>query len=194
MSLDTLITLRTCSERVIHKNKGKDCLFMENWKDVIGFEDYYEVSDLGRVRNKKTGRILKQRTREKKGYMSLELQKGGRETRKAFLVHRLVAAAFLGESLLQVNHKDFNKKNNELSNLEYVTAKDNVRHGVEGGVYSGRSNGRERKLLQIDPKTGEIVKVWDTVMSARYAGYTAASAVALGQRKHCKGYYWRYDE
>lgn len=94
----------------------------EIWKDVKDFPSY-EVSNLGNVRNKKTKRVLKQ-YQKKGGYMNVRLSKNNKK--KDFLVHRLVAAAFLGESDLTVHHKDENPANNALSNLMYLSMRDNT--------------------------------------------------------------------
>lgn len=104
-----------------HKN------FMENeleiWKDVVGYEGRYQVSNLGRVRNKEGKILVPQLTRT--SYYKVTLFNG---KKKGKLIHRLVMEAFVGQSDLQVNHKDFNKVNNCLSNLEYTTPKENIQH------------------------------------------------------------------
>ncbi len=100
------------------------------WRDIPGTEKY-EVSDTGIVRNKRTGRILKQHLST--GYYRVSLIFGLKMTIKT--VHSLVALAFLGERPIDdlgnpyfVNHIDGNKKNNDLSNLEYTSSWDNTRH------------------------------------------------------------------
>lgn len=96
---------------------------MEEWKDVVGYEGRYQVSNLGRVRNKHYIILAPQLTHA--GYYKVTLFDG---KKKGKLIHRLVMEAFVGQSELQVNHKDFNKINNQLSNLEYTTSKENIRH------------------------------------------------------------------
>lgn len=110
----------------------------EIWKPVVGYEGWYSVSSLGRVRRDKPqrntfpGRILRPVTR--KGYYAQCLTKDGKHA--TFTNHSLVAAAFIGPRppLLQVNHKDANKLNNRDWNLEYVTHLQNQRHAVDHGL------------------------------------------------------------
>ena len=94
----------------------------EIWKDIPGFADIYQISDCGNVRNKRTG---KQKTpwENSKGYMSIILYRKGH--RFAFLIHRLMLAVFEKDCLhldpgVQGHHKDVNRYNNHLTNLELL--------------------------------------------------------------------------
>lgn len=100
----------------------------EQWLPINGF-DNYEVSNLGQVRNKKTNRILKQ-AHQNSGYSIVSLRRGG--TTKTYAIHRLVMEAFnprQDANKLDVNHKDWNKLNNKLDNLEWTTRSENLLHG-----------------------------------------------------------------
>jgi len=100
----------------------------EEWRPVKKFGGNYYVSNKGRVKNtdfKRQGdEILLKPFEDAHGYY--EVKKGSIHGK----VHRLVLAAFVGESKLPANHKDFNPKNNCLENLEYVTQRENVTHSV----------------------------------------------------------------
>jgi len=101
----------------------------------------YKVYKDGRVYSFYSKKFMSPRNR-KDGY--LDIQISGKST----LVHRLVASSFFGESCLAVNHKDGNKKNNNIENLEYVTASENVRHSIyvlkNKHSYSGDLNSNNR--------------------------------------------------
>ena len=102
---------------------------MEKWKIIKGFGDYM-VSDKGRVYSFKTDRYLSPRNHSA-GYSAVMLSKDGVTYEK--LIHRLVAEAFIpiADSTLVVNHKDRNKKNNNVKNLEWLTFADNIRYTTD---------------------------------------------------------------
>lgn len=134
---------------------------MENWKPVNGYK-YYQISSLGRIKSKgifyrknKKGkeefRIMKQLF-DKDGYCNILLTEN--KIRKRFLVHRIVAIHFLEipielkkveKNILQINHKDNNPQNNEVSNLEWVTPKQN-------------SNRRYKKIKLTEDNIEKIIK------------------------------------
>ena len=108
----------------------------EEYRDVVGFEAYYQISNLGNVFSKRSNRVLKQ-TKCKKGYWNFATKIGGRNgIAHYFRIHRLVAEAFIPnpESKPYVNHKDGCKTNNMLSNLEWVTASENSAHAWATGL------------------------------------------------------------
>ena len=99
----------------------------EKWKDIAGYEGMYQVSDLGRVRSLKFGKVrvlIPQKNRY--GYLKVLLWKDGK--RKSLTVHRLVANAFIpndDDTKTQINHRNEDKEDNKVSNLEYCTAQYN---------------------------------------------------------------------
>ncbi len=107
---------------------------METWKDLGDpWGHKYEVSNLGRVRNKLNGKLPTIHrgilVGGRPGYMKVSLCGSGKL--KFASVHRLVALAFIpGDSTLDVNHKDMDKTNNHVGNLEWTTHGDNIRHGM----------------------------------------------------------------
>ena len=111
----------------------------EEWRPVPGFGGHYIVSSQGRV-----ARIMKCRVTTN-GYRYAALS--NRCKQKLFMVHQLVAQAFIGPARrLWIHHRDNNKTNNVLENLEYVTPKENTRRAFQDGLIGIRENHHSAKL------------------------------------------------
>jgi len=124
---------------------------MENWKEIPSFAGYYEASDLGRIRRKKgetiykDGRVAKfsqtilKPSLNHKGYNRVYLSMKSKKYTKT--VHRLVAETFIDnpESKKTVNHINMDKLDNSVSNLEWMTNKENMRHAFANGAYDERN-------------------------------------------------------
>lgn len=136
----------------------------EIWKSIKGFENYYEISNFGRVkaleitRTNSLGRKTTYKERilkgtDHKGYRRVTLNLNGYHHK---LVHRLVAEAFISnpENKSQVNHKDFDTKNNNVNNLEWNTELENITHAVKGN----RLNDRNGELNSNNKLTKNQVK------------------------------------
>ena len=105
---------------------------MEKFKDIKGYENMYQAGNKGNIKSLITNRILKA-SKDKSNYKIVTLCKDGKHSTKT--VHRLVAITWLGESKLDVNHKDGNKGNNALENLEFITKSENTRHALKNGLF-----------------------------------------------------------
>lgn len=163
----------------------------EIYKPIKGY--YYEVSNIGQVRNVKTGRILKN-CLDKDGYCRVDLYKNG--IRKVCSVHRLVAQAFIPnpKNLPEVNHKDECKTNNRIDNLEWCTSKYNKNYGTRN-QRAGKSIAKamSRAVEQLD-EFGNVLATFPSAMQVnRVLGFDN-SAISLACRKGVKryGFYWRY--
>lgn len=137
----------TCKRCVCRRNSDKvyarnirlhPDLPNEEWKDVVGFEGLYKVSNLGRIRSigygGRRGNIMAVHP-EKGGYLKIRLTKDKKDY--SFLVHRLVAMAFIPNpnNYETINHKDFNTQNNCVENLEWCTQKYNNKYSRDAGHY-----------------------------------------------------------
>jgi len=121
---------------------------MEIWKDIPDYEGLYQASNLGNIKSLKKNIILRQNG-DNYGYMQVILYNG--ETRKTGKVHRLVGKAFIEnpENKPQINHKDGNKKNNHVSNLEWLTNRENKKHAIDTGLTVMSPKTREAQIASI---------------------------------------------
>lgn len=176
---------------------------MEIWRPIIGTKGFIEVSNMGRVRSllRGTPRVLKTQV-DKKGYhrirVTIEREK------MSYKVHREVAKAFIENpgNLPQVNHKDGNKNNNSVDNLEWITNKDNAHHAIENGLWDAvlegsRKENERRKRPVIGFFAGETIclsKRFESVADAeRFIGSRHVTDVLKGKRSSVKGWTLRYE-
>lgn len=124
---------------------------MEYFKDIPGYEGIYQVSNCGRVLNKKEERFLLPHT-HKYGYLTVCLCY--KKKRRYAKIHRLVLLAFRGKSKLMVNHIDHTRDNNHISNLEYVTNLQNVQHCVR----AGRNSKPPRKVGRVPDEVVRYIR------------------------------------
>lgn len=182
---------------------------MEIWKDIDGFEGYYQVSNFGRVKrlartvirgNGKSENAvfhlderIKSPQIQTQGYYHVALYKNGKY--KIRRLNRVVAIAFLPnpENLPQVNHKDGNKLNNRADNLEWVTEKENMKHAHENGLMKHY----KRKILQLDGE-GNVIAEFDSIKSAAESINGSKGNICCACKGKYKGvaygYYWRYKD
>lgn len=136
---------------------------VEIWKDIEGYEDKFEVSSFGNIRNKKTGRILKQ-SLNAYGYKRATLSVNG--VKNYVIVHRIVAKEFIDNpyNKREVNHIDCNKQNNNISNLEWVTSSENKYHAHKNNLMNiDTSNAVKARMKKIWCSNG---KVYDSLHAA----------------------------
>lgn len=146
----------------------------ELWKNIRGYDDYYLVSNKGRVKSIKTGKIRKLFDNNQ-GYMILTLSKNGRK--KGFSVHRLVAINFLRKRINRnsVNHKDGNQKNNNIRNLEWVTNSENLKHWNRNNPEKHSSNNRIKYMIENKLKEIRTKKKMTLVQFAKFLGIKSAT-------------------
>lgn len=123
---------------------------MEEWKDYIY---NYQVSNLGRLKNKVTGKILKLRPINKAGYLGTVVTLGSKTRTKMIIIHRAVAQTFIPNpyNLPEVNHKSGNKKDNSVGNLCWITSVGNKQHAkITGLVHNNGENNSQCKISDDD--------------------------------------------
>lgn len=164
----------------------------EIWKNIFGYEGLYQISNHGRVKSLKFGKekILKSR-KDKYGYHQVILSKEGKI--KNHLIHRLVAYAFIDNpnNLPQVNHKDEDKTNNMVENLEYCDRIYNLNYGTHN---ERMAKAKSIPILQFT-KQGEFIKKWDSAIQVeRVLGFNSCNIYMCckGRRKSAHDYKWRY--
>lgn len=193
---------------------------MELWKDVIGYEGLYQVSNKGNVRSLQRincyGRTVPAKVRKicinkKNGYAYVNLSKYGK--RKNIALHRLVAFAFVDNpnGYETVNHKDENKLNNTSDNLEWMSLADNLRYGTHDerarknrpdmsgknhfnyGLRGSRAKTHKGRVYAISKKDPSIRLEFDTAATASRELNLSSGQLCdaiNGKAKSCGGYYW----
>ena len=166
----------------------------EIWCPIKGYESQYQVSDKGRVRSLKFGkeRILKP-GRDDGGYLLVSIWKNGEK--KMCKVHRLVSQAFIPnpDNLPEVNHKDEDKTNNKVSNLEWCDRKYNQNYGT--GIQR-MAEKLSKSVLQFT-KDGEFVKEWKSATDVkRNLGYSKGniSSCCTGKLKSAYNFIWKFKD
>ena len=158
-------------------------------KDIKGYEGLYGITSCGKVWSYKRKMFLKPKDNGN-GYLQVSLYKD--KENKSCYVHRLVAEAYIpnNENLPQINHKDENKTNNCLQNLEWCDAKYNYNYGTRNEKIS---NSLKKPILQYD-LDGNFIREWEC---AYYVGKVAVKSInncLKGRRKTAYGYIWKYKE
>lgn len=160
-----------------------------SWKTIENYSRY-QISEKGQVYNTQTNKIMTQNDNGG-GYMQVYLRSDDGQ-RKRLYVHRLVYQAHVGAipKGYEINHKDENKKNNNLSNLEAITHLENMRYGTR---LKRLSKSRRRTVGQYTP-SGKLVCVWESMTEANEWGFGMGhvSSCCTGKQRLYQGYIWKY--
>lgn len=174
---------------------------MERWKPILGYEGYYEVSDQGRVRRVESlvntgikhseqrqvkSRVLKLHLK-RNGYLTVDLSKGNQV--KTTTVHKLVANAFIPkeEGKTEVNHKNCNKADNRVENLEWVTPRENKDHAKANGCYYN-PNRKPLKCKQTQMVFEGSYKAAEWVNMTKFQNSKQIRNIACKIREACNGH------
>lgn len=172
----------------------------EIWKNIKGYEGLYQISNLGKIKSLKridtNNHFVKEKIiktfKSNNGYEIVSLSKKSKN--KTFLVHRLVAIAFLNNfnKNLEVNHIDGNKFNNNVLNLECVTHSKNILHNY----YNLKIGKKTKKVIQYD-KNNKFIQEYISLGTAAKTNNICCADITKcckGKRKTAGGYVWKYKE
>ena len=171
----------------------------EIFKDVKGYEGLYQVSNFGNIMSlnyRNTGKAKLMNPHERKdGYLQVQLYKNGK--RKMFKVHRLVAEAFIPntDNLPFVNHKDEDKTNNRVENLEWCTKEYNNNYGTRNKRVSKKmTNGKLSKIVLQYSLDGEFIREWSSTRECERNGFNQGNVAACcrGEYNSSCGFLWKY--
>ncbi len=179
---------------------------MEIWKDLAGFEEYYKISNTGRIirkeryakwGNRDSYTYIKEKelkyTHDKDGYLKTSFRINGEKFYKR--VHILVAQTFIENpnSFPVVNHKNGIKDDNRVDNLEWVTVSYNTRHAFDVLGRKGHNGGMNKRIRKIDKDTKIIINVYNSIKEASIdIGVTQTAITQSMKRKNgtCGGFIW----
>lgn len=169
---------------------------MEVWKEVLGYDQLYEVSNMGRVRT----RFVKGKGYTKdyiilnpldngNGYLRFNWRSNNKQ--RTIYLHRLVAELFVDNPrhLTEINHLDENKHNNCANNLEWCTHKENCQYGTRNIRVAEKTR---KKVLCVE--TGQIFSSMKDAAIYLNVGNTAISNCLNGRSETCCNYHWRYAD
>ena len=171
---------------------------MEIWKNIPSYDGVYQVSNLGRIKNLKSGMILKPQER-RHGYLSVWLYGNGK--RKQLSIHRIVAEAFCNHPVGkdEVNHINEDKQDNRAENLEWVSHKENSVHGTRQkriGEGQRKRTDHVKPIEQLD-MDGNVIARYPSMKAMEDAtGFNKSNVCNFIRGKnnntHQYGYKWRY--
>jgi len=178
--------------KAFYSRKAGVIFMQEIWKDIKGYEGKYQISNLGNVKSFLKGKEYLLKPYSTRGYLSIGLWDG--QKKQTVLIHRLVASAFIPNpnGYKEINHKDENKSNNNINNLEWCTREYNMSYGT-ARLRQGISSGKPIEQLTLN----NIVIAWycSAEIACKLTNIDSSSIIKCcnGKRKYAGGYMWRYQ-
>ena len=163
----------------------------EIWRAIKGYEDLYEVSNFGRVKSLFRYKKVLKPIKDTNGYLKVNLYKNG--SHKFVNIHKLVANAFIDNpnNFKYINHKDEDKTNNRVDNLEWCSFYYNLLYGTRLERIAKKNN---KPILQFD-LNGNFIKEYESITQASKElniKLDYISSCCLGRRKTSKGYIFKF--
>ena len=179
--------------------------FLEEWKNIKGYQPFYKISNYGRVYSLYSWKIIKDQPHSK-GYRTISLSIDGKD--KDHYIHRLVAEAFIDNDDFnknEVNHKIPIKNYNHVSNLEWCTRIENMRHASNLGLRKEGCNTNQKKgslspfakeIEKIRKSDNVVLKIYGCISSVIEDGYNVGnvSSCLKEKRKTANGFIWKYKK
>lgn len=184
----------------------------EIWKPVLGWEGFYEVSNMGRVKSlnynhTKREQLMKPQLTNR--YLQINFSANGRKQYPC--MQRVVYEAFNGklpewdatmkcDKRMEINHKDENKLNNRLDNLELITGLENINYGSRNRQISEKNiNGKKSKKVYQYTQDGILIKIWPSARECQRNGFVLScitdccrNEYRASKKNQYKGYIWSY--
>ena len=190
---------------------GRGGDYMKNWKDVLGYEGLYQVSNLGDIQSVhrlvrgRDGRLSPVVSKILKWHVGAVTKRHPRPTysvelwrdnkRKRVPVHRIVAMAYIPNphDYPQVNHIDGNRKNNSVGNLEWCTASENNYHAYRTGL---TTSGMSKAVIGYSVKSGIVIECESIAEAARLVNGNpdAIRGAVKGRLKTSAGFRWKFKD
>ena len=184
-------------ESPIYKNLSLEDLPGEEWRDVVGYENYL-ISNLGRFKSKISNKVLRQHIVQKYLKVSLVNKNG----KKLIASHRAVAFAFIpnNDGFRCINHLDENKLNNRIENLEWCSHSYNNNYGTRNKRISDkqRNNPKYSKRIKQYSLNGKFIKEWESICEAGRNGFDRKGISNCCHNDvgyySCNGYLWKFSD
>lgn len=163
---------------------------IEIWKDIKDYKGLYQVSNLGNI--KRVGRKILKLKKDKRNYLRVILSKNGKT--KTFLVHRLVAQAFIKNPFNKpyINHKNENPSDNNINNLEWATNSENLLYN--NCLKKGKRLKQGKPIIQFDKNMNKINEYGSMAEASEITNISSCNIrnSCKGRSKTAGGYIWKY--
>lgn len=175
-----------------YEKKRKKIIIPNDYVPINGFNNKYYINKNGSIFSTNTNKLMQSCLTQVNGYPMVCLYKNG--SHRNYLVHRLVAETFIPNpnNYKEVNHKDFDRLNCSVENLEWCSRKYNLEYSINAGRI--KNGFVKKKIKQLD-NDGKLIKIWDSCQDASrtlHCDKSDISKCCKGKKNSCKGFRWEY--